>query len=72
MQYVARYAHDHDNGTPGRLTLDASTDAEAKAEVIAFVKAGYRNSTWCSVELGDGSTYTAHNKHGSAVAGIAS
>lgn len=65
MQYIAIYGHT-ENCIPGRLTLDARTDAEARAEVDAFVAAGYRNETWCRVALSDGTDHFALNRHGDA------
>lgn len=69
-EYLARYAHS-DADTPGELRLKARTDEEAVAEVVAFVEGGYRNGTWCNVELSDGTTYGAANRYGKAVAGAA-
>ena len=64
--YRAAYAHnDHDH--PGHIYLDASSDAEAVAEVKGFVESGYRNSTWATVRLSDGRLYQAENRHGDAL-----
>ena len=67
--YTAIFAHS-DGDTPGRMELDATTDDAAKAEVKAFVASGVRNGTWCNVELSDGRTFGARNKHGDAHSGI--
>jgi hypothetical protein len=65
MTYTARYAHS-DSDTPGKLNLDATTDDEAIKEVTKFVTDGFRNSTWCTVELSNGRHYTARNTSGHA------
>lgn len=67
MAYSATYAHSSTD-TPGKLALDAKTDDQAKSEVRDFVRTGYRNGTWCCVELSDKSYYSAHNSHGRVVA----
>lgn len=59
------------NGHPAVLTLDATTDAEAMAEIDAIVADGYRNEQWASVELADGRSYIANNLHGQAVGRLA-
>lgn len=66
MGYTAKYGHSN-NDAQGRLNLDATDDASAMAEVDGFVAAGYRNGTWATIELSDGSAYTARNEHGRAV-----
>lgn len=67
MTYTARYAHG-DSGIPGDLTLAATSDPEAIAEVDALVADGYRNGTWATIELADGTVYRARNEHGRVVA----
>lgn len=68
--YTATYSHSETDST-GVLTLDAATDAQAVAEVRAFVASGYRNGTWASTLLQDGRSYTARNEHGAAVGAYA-
>lgn len=68
MAYLARYTS-LTNSNTSDLTLDATTDAAAVAEVRQMVEAGYRNETACLVALQDGRTYGASNKHGNAVGG---
>ena len=70
MAYTARYAHSNTD-TPADMTLDAKNDREAVAKVRQFVADGYRNGTWANVELADGRSYRASNKHGKAVGGYA-
>ncbi|HOW47355.1 MAG TPA: hypothetical protein PLB26_06845 [Rubrivivax sp.] len=68
MTYIAVYAH-ADTDMPGSLELDATTDAEAIAEIKQLVESGYRNGTWATVELSDGRTASYCNRHGEAVGG---
>ncbi len=64
--YTALHA-DSDNDLPGDLDLQATTDAEAVAEVNKLVAEGFRNSAWASIELSDGRGYIASNQDGKAV-----
>jgi hypothetical protein len=64
-KYTAIFAHS-DSDVPGKLTLDASNDVEAKAELKAFVESGYRNGTWANIELSDGAGFGYRNEHGKA------
>ena len=68
-KYQAAYAHSN-NDSAAQMDLDASSDAQAVEEVREFVRTGYRNGTWCNVELSDGRTYGCHNEHGEAVGGF--
>ncbi len=70
MTYTARYAHS-DSDDAGVLSLDATTDAQAVAEVRRFVESGYRNQTWACVELQDGRSYCVRNQHGKALGSYA-
>lgn len=66
ITYIARYAHS-DEDTVGNLELNASTDAEAIAELKDFVTSGYRNGTWANVELSTGEAFGCRNRHGTAI-----
>lgn len=70
MTYIARYAHGND-GVSGELVLSALSDKRAVKELRQFVVDSYRNSTWASVELKNGSTYVVFNRHGRAVGAYA-
>lgn len=66
--YTATFGHsEHD--VPGRMTLEASTEAEAIAEANKFVESGFRSGTWINVSLEDG-VYGAANRDGKAVGSI--
>lgn len=65
MNYVARYTQGSNSNTID-MELDATTDAEAVAELRKIVEAGYRNETHANVELSDGRIYGAANKSGEA------
>ena len=64
--YIARFTESRGSTTVD-LKLDAKTDAQAVAEVRAAVAEGFRDETICLVDLADGRTYGASNKHGEAV-----
>lgn len=63
--FTATFGH-HERDIPGRMTLEATTEAEAIAEAKRFVEAGYRDGTWINVSLGNGA-YSCANRHGKAV-----
>lgn len=65
MEYTATYIHG-ENSAGGKITLDATTDDEAIAEIRDFVSQGYRNETTATVELTQG-YYQAWNEHGCVV-----
>lgn len=67
MSYQANYGHTMSDCTPGTLTLAATDDNAAIKEIREFVSEGYRNETWATIELADGSSYTARNIRGNAV-----
>jgi len=68
--YLASFAHT-DDGPVGHIRLNAASDAQAVEEVREFVRHGYRNGTWASVELSDGRIYGCRNEHGDALGGYA-
>jgi hypothetical protein len=68
MQYKARYTAEN-NANTTTMTLDATSDAQAVAEVREIVEAGRRNECECVVDLSDGRTYGAVNRHGHARGG---
>lgn len=65
MQYVALYTQSSTSDTTD-MRLDATSDAQAVAELRKAVEAGYRNETHANVQLSDGRIYGASNKHGAA------
>lgn len=65
--YQMVYGHTSNDCTPGHLTMDATADSDAVSDLLDFVKGGYRNETWASVELSDGRSYVARNVRGGAV-----
>ncbi len=64
--YTAPYGH-NGNATPGRLTFDAASRADAIKQARAFVAAGQRNGTWINMTISDNESYAARNEHGAAV-----
>lgn len=66
--YIARYTQTSTSNTV-ELTLDATNDAEAVREVRRLVSDGYRDEASCQVDLTDGRTYGASNRHGTAEGG---
>ena len=57
----------HFNGTTGRLDLDATTDAEAIAEISKIAVDGYRSGTSLQTTLANGNSYGVRNASGRAV-----
>lgn len=57
----------HFDGTPGLLSLDATSDESAVAEVRQIVRDGYRNGTQVRTTLSDGRSYVCGNEHGEPV-----
>lgn len=68
--YQAAYAHSNESSV-GQMFICADSDAQVMQDVRAFVRTGYRNGTWCNVELSDGRIYGCRNEHGEAVGGFA-
>ena len=65
MKATAKFAHNA-NDIPGELVFEGTED-EIKEQARDFVKEGFRDGTWISVDLGD-HAYAVRNILGKAVA----
>lgn len=64
---MATIHYGHGNYIPGTLSRDGDKEA-IRTAISLVVRDGYRNDTWASVHLSDGSTYQVRNAHGRVVA----
>ena len=65
MKVTTKFAH-NPNDTPGSLVFEGTED-EIKEEARRFVKDGFRDWTWISVDFKD-HTYVARNVRGAVIA----
>lgn len=63
MPYTATIVR-NEGDEPQEMPLSATTDLEAREQLMELVRSGERNQTWASVRLADGSTLALQNVHG--------
>lgn len=64
MKYTVSFGHG--SGAPDHMTIEAISDDDAIRQIERLVVDGYRNATWASADLRDGSSIVCRNYHGRA------